>query len=325
MADQLLYLRSLNEDVGGVFPGRQSTGRSRREPDERPGRKPAGRAAQHAARPGAVEWPGPWQEGRRATTASSRDGRALMIRLTLAGAAIASALVGATLLFQRVIAPGIRIENISVESDANASTAELLQLAGVQKGMPYFSTDVERIRERLEAWPPAKSVSVTKVFPASLRIQLTARKPLGIAFASLDGGEVPVVFDDDGVVFETQKDIRGWDLPVLSGIAFQNFSLGVRFPPRVVDFVKQMSALKMQSPALFSLISEYRIVPRGEGEFDVLIYPEHQHVAIRIGPHIDRDLCMYILRTLDVLEKQGTLANLKEIDFRTSDVVYTTK
>jgi hypothetical protein len=55
----------------------------------------------------------------------------------------------------------------------------------------------------------------------------------------------------------------------------------------------------------------------------VLLYPVHHHVAVEIGPHINRTLCMYILRSLQVMDREGALGKVKEIDFRTSDVVYT--
>ncbi|WP_455381476.1 cell division protein FtsQ/DivIB [Salinispira pacifica] len=264
----------------------------------------------------------------KSTTLASEqadDGRTAGRRLLLwlaVGIAFAAGLV---LLFDYVIGPRLVIRTFSVESDINVPREKILEIAGITGRPRFFDVDPGRVASRLEAWAPVKQATVAKVFPDTLRISVTGRKPIGMAMASENGKEFPVAFDDDGVVFASGPEVAAWDLPVFSGIAFKDFNLGVTLPPMLLEFVHEVKELKLSSPGLYDLISEYRIVPRNDHEFDVLVYPVHHRVAVEIGPHIDRTLCMYILRVLDVMDRQGTLEKVKEIDFRTSDVVYTMK
>ncbi|HUX12892.1 MAG TPA: FtsQ-type POTRA domain-containing protein [Spirochaetia bacterium] len=234
------------------------------------------------------------------------------------------ALIAAVILvFQYTIAPRMLIRTFNVESDLDVPGGTILQIAGVTDRPGFFSLDAAQVVRRLEAWAPVKHATAVKVFPDTLRITVTGRKPVGTAMVNDGGKEFPVAFDDQGVVFASGPEVAKWDLPVFSGIKFQNFNIGVTLPPMLLDFVKEVKDLKMSAPGLYDLISEYRIVPRNDNEFDVLLYPIHHRVAIEIGPHIDRTLCMYILRVLDVMDRQGSIGKLKEIDFRTNDVVYT--
>jgi len=236
---------------------------------------------------------------------------------------VAGLIVAALAVFQYGIAPKVLIQHYTIESDIGASQAAILSAAGLEGKQYYFKLSTQQIAARLNAWAPVKHATVQKVFPHGLKISLVGRKPVAMAMADVKGHEVPVAFDEDGVVFESGDAIAALDLPVFSGITFRDFSLGVRLPPMLIDFIREVNQLKLSSPGLYDLISEYRIIPRSDHEFDVMVYPVHHHVAIEIGPHIDRTLCMYILRVLDVMDHDGSISKVKEIDFRTSDVVYT--
>ncbi len=240
-------------------------------------------------------------------------------------AAILTLFAGTAVVFEYVIAPRMVIRNFSIESDLNISRDTILQVAGVADRPRFFDLNTNDVVSRLQAWAPVRHATVVKVFPDTLRISITGRKPIGMAMVSENGHEFPVAFDEDGVIFASGTAVAGWDLPIFSGIEFKNFSLGVTLPPMLLEFVREVKELKLSSPGLYDLISEYRIIPRNDHEFDVMVYPVHHRVAVEIGPHIDRTLCMYILRVLDVMGHQGTLEKVKEIDFRTNDVVYTMK
>lgn len=232
-------------------------------------------------------------------------------------------IVGIVLLFQYVVAPRMVMRTYHVESDLNVPSTTILRIAGLDGTHYFFKVDPQVIQKRLQAWAPVKHATVVKVFPDTLRISVEGRQPVGVAMAEENGREAPVAFDEDGVVFAIGKKVADLDLPVFSGIKFKNFSLGVKLPPMLTEFIREVHQLKLSSPALYDLISEYKIIPRNDHEFDVLLYPVHHHVAVEIGPHINRTLCMYILRSLQVMDREGALGKVKEIDFRTSDVVYT--
>ena len=73
------------------------------------------------------------------------------------------------------------------------------------------------------------------------------------------------------------------------------------------------------------LISELRIVKKTDREFEVLLYPANHRVPVRIGPEINEKLCTYIMMVLDVMERENLLGSMDEIDFRTGEIVYSTR
>jgi hypothetical protein len=84
-----------------------------------------------------------------------------------------------------------------------------------------------------------------------------------------------------------------------------------------------LEELKQSEPGYYSLISELRLVERSDGDLEIIMYPVHHRVPVRLGSRIDATTCAYVVRVLDVLDQQGSLSEIAEIDFRTDDVVYT--
>jgi len=224
--------------------------------------------------------------------------------------------------FHFLVRPELMISRVVVESEMSIPNQKLLQIAGLTGPHYFFSVDTAQVKRNLEAYAPVKSATVTKRFPNTLRVTLTGRKPLAMAFAQKDGHQVPLVFDEDGVVFEQGEDVSQWNLPVVSGLAFENPSPGVRLPRRLLAFLEDMKELSLKAPVLFHQISEYRIVQTGSQDFEVLLYPVNYHVPVRIGSQLDEEMCKYIVMVLDVFQRQKSLDTIQELDFRTGQVVF---
>jgi cell division protein FtsQ len=258
--------------------------------------------------------------GGRESAGSDRTSRILMLLI----AVLALALIG-ELTFHFVIAPELSITEISVESEVAFADDELLRLAGLEQAPAYFAVDAAEVARNLETHPSVRAASVEKVFPNRLEIGIAGRKPLLVTLAASETGSVPVAVDDEGVVFEISGNLADLDLPLVSGIRFEGFSPGVQLPPMLHEFLADVRRLKMDHPVLFDQISEYRIVRTGDHSFDVLLYPVSYGTPVRIGSEVDGSLCKYIIMVLDALDRDGRLAEIEELDFRTGQIVYRTK
>jgi cell division protein FtsQ len=225
-------------------------------------------------------------------------------------------------IFHFILAPNMRIENIIVDNDAPLKRDELLSAAGLRGRLYYFRLDVEEVKSRLEALPSVKSAWVRKVFPASLRIVTRSRQPVALAFAETPSGAVPLAFDEDGVVFLSGKDVPETELPVLSGIRFENFYTGVRLPEMLKPFLTCLLKMEKSSPVILSAFSEMKIVRKGNEQFEVVLYPLYHRVPVRIEGELDAQRCKMVLIVLDALEQEGMLDRVDEIDFRTEDIIY---
>jgi cell division protein FtsQ len=228
-------------------------------------------------------------------------------------------------LFQFVLAPNMRIGKIIVENELQLSREQLLSIAGVEAEPYYFDLNVETVKKNLEAWPAVKSAYVRKIFPDSLRIIAQARKPLAVAFAESGGATLPLAFDEEGVVFQSGADVSVSGLPVVSGIRFEGIKAGMRLPAMLGSLFQDLKTLKSSSPAILGGFSEFRIVKKGEEHFEILLYPVHHRVPVRIEGSLTEERCKMILLVLDVMNRESLLEKVEELDFRTGDIIYRMK
>jgi hypothetical protein len=126
------------------------------------------------------------------------------------------------------------------------------------------------------------------------------------------------------VVFQVGAGALAERLPVVSGLRFPEAALGLELPPLLLSFLEQLRSLQQNHPELHALFSEYRVVRLNDYAFEVVLYPMHFSVPVRIGTSINRAMVEYILMMLDTLRVQGDLEAVVELDFRGRDgvVVY---
>jgi cell division protein FtsQ len=228
-------------------------------------------------------------------------------------------------IFHFLVVPNLRIEKISLDKDVPLGREEILRIAGIESTPFYYSLDVDTVRRNLESWHSIKSAYVEKVFPDSLRIIIRSRRALAVAFAETAGSTLPLSFDEEGIVFQSGREVADLNLPVISGIRFEGTKAGMRLPAMLTSFFEDLRDLQNSHPAVFAGFSEFRIVKKGDGFFEVLIYPVHHGVPVRIEAGLSAERGKMILMVLDVMNKEGLLGKVEEIDFRTGDVIYRLK
>jgi len=242
-------------------------------------------------------------------------------RVLIVLVAILAAALVLELVYHLVIAPRLTITNVTVNNSTPIPDAELLAAAGISAGMMYFSIDTAQLESRIEAIPVVREALVELSFPNRLTVTAYQREPLAWSIVPTGSGARTVVFDDEGVVFRTDvSDSDGW-MPVISGLRFPAASVGLVLPELLSGFLHSLRALKAEAPELFGLISEYRVVRKNDGAYDVVLYPMHFDVPVRIGRTIDAGMLQYVVMTLEMLKREGRLEGVAEIDFRSGEGV----
>lgn len=220
------------------------------------------------------------------------------------------------LVYHLVIAPRIAVSEIEVQSNLPLSDEELVQLSGLSVGVPYFSIDESAVTEAILSHPVVRDAQVQVVFPNRVIITASRRQPLAASIAATDAGPRLVAFDDEGVVFAVGEEVSAARLPIISGLRFASAEPGVRLPELVVDFLSQLHQIRMSNPGLLELFSEFRIVRKNDYAYEVVLYPMHYPVGVRIGTSINPEMIEYVMMMLDVLRNEGRLAAIEELDFR---------
>jgi cell division protein FtsQ len=227
------------------------------------------------------------------------------------------------LAFHFIIAPRLTVRNIVIRSDLPLSKEEILSITGTEENAFYYKIDPVRIRETLEELPMVRKATVEKTFPDALHITLYGRIPLSILFFTTpQGSSIPMVIDDQGVVFEIGSSLSEWDLPVITGIEFKKLEVGSRLPERVQPILQDLHRLRQEDPGLFRLISELRLIPKAAGNLEILLYPIQFPVRLRLAGTLDPAVLRNAVVVLDLLAGEDLLMRVRELDMRTGEVVY---
>jgi cell division protein FtsQ len=259
---------------------------------------------------------------RNARREEQRPDRSRLVQRVLLALVIVLALaLTGELVYHLVIAPRLAITAIQIEGDIGLPEEEILAVAGLRVGMMYFRLDESEIAARLESIPVVRQATVERVFPNRVTVQLVRRQPVAYALVATPEGEVPLVFDEEGVVFGVGRSALTTDMPVISGLRFPEARAGLQLPEVLEAFLGDLHRLQVSAPEIYGLWSEFRVVRKNDYVYEVVMYPMHVPLPVRVGARIDEGMIQYILMMLDMLQREGKLAGAEELDFRTGEGV----
>jgi len=232
---------------------------------------------------------------------------------------IAAAIFFAQLVWLFGVSPFIPFSTIEVHGFADLSRSDVLMIAGIDDTSSFISTNAKVIQERVSSHILVESAVVMKRFPDRISIFLTPREAAAVTLANYNSRQVPIFIDRQGVFYKMgYPGIGGTsDLPVISGI--ENPQLNMRLPASLVSLVENLSNMASSSPELLSAVSEIRIERKTWDGFDLVIFPVHSSIKVRVENNITEDTLRYMLLMLNVFENdsnQNDLNRPTEIDFR---------
>lgn len=108
---------------------------------------------------------------------------------------------------------GLAVGDVLVAGRQETDPSHLLDVVGVERGMPILALDLASIRQRVEALPWVKSARVERRLPDTLFISLTERRPLAL----WQRQRALALVDEDGVVITDRKLGRFAHLPIVIG------------------------------------------------------------------------------------------------------------
>jgi len=230
------------------------------------------------------------------------------------------------------ISPFIPFSTIEVHGIEGFNRSEIIALSGINESSSYFSTNTKDIQKTLSSHILVESVIVMKRFPDKISIFLTPREAAAVTIANINSKQVPILIDRQGVFFkaglessivnpvrETQANHSR--LPVISGI--ENPQLNMCLPGSLVPLVENLYQIAYTSPELLSAISEIKIERKAWDGFDLVLFPVHSSIRVRVENNLTEDLLRYTLLMLSLFEKENNKP--KEIDFRSGMGSYTVK
>nr|AGS54383.1 putative cell division protein FtsQ [uncultured bacterium contig00015] len=226
---------------------------------------------------------------------------------------IAVIIFAAELVWLFGISPFIPFSTIEVHGFEGLRRAEVLQLAGIDETSSFMSTNTSLVQEKLSGNILVESAKVTKRFPDKLSISLIGRKAAAVTLSNISGKQAPVYIDTHGVFFKTGNNPAEIDgLVIISGL--DNPQVNMRLPDSLVSLMENIAWLSAGSPELLSAISEIRIEQKAWDGYDLVLYPVHSSIRVRVENNITEEVLRYMLLMLSVFEDDSE--GPAEIDFR---------
>jgi cell division protein FtsQ len=138
----------------------------------------------------------------------------VLSKVVLTLAVLAAILVGGRLAVQHVIAsPRFAVRDVQVPPLAHLDRDEVLSLAEVEEGDRLLRIDTDAVAAKVAAHPWVASVRVRRQLPATLAIEITERRAVGVvALGAL------YLIDDVGHPFKRATLDEADGLPVITGV-----------------------------------------------------------------------------------------------------------
>ncbi len=202
----------------------------------------------------------------------------------------------------------LRIREIRFEGLSRATADELLEISPVQRGDALLFCDTDLVEAALRRHPWIAWVEVRRRLPPALEVRVVERTPAAIVdLAGL------YLVDEHGEVFKRAVPGDGLDLPVITGIARDDW----------IERREEVEPLLAAALALLDRWSEVGLDRRGavseihiDSEYGTTLWIGSEGIEVRLG-HGDLPQKLARLdRVLSALDTEGRHAEVLHLDNR---------
>jgi cell division protein FtsQ len=196
-----------------------------------------------------------------------------------------------------------------VKSFPGLDKAEVLNIAGIGSGAAYISVNAGEAERRLAEYYLVESAKVVKRFPDRLFVFLEPRRAVAVIFTRINGRIRPVYFDRYGVAIGmgsgTGEIPSG--LPVVSGVLDDNKTVkpGTKISAAYLPLFSRIGEISDEDPRIWQAISEIGIAKKDNDLYDLVLYPVHDPIKLRMRSDISKDGIYYALLMFDVCRQFG--------------------
>ncbi len=189
----------------------------------------------------------------------------------------------------------------------------------------FFSISQSAIKAALLAEPLIRSAEVSKVFPDTVLIRIQGRSAVVAALCEIDGRARAALVDSEGVLFAIAELDDEVNLPVLSGLRIEDPRPGTRLPNILLPLLASIASIQETDAPMLNMVSEFRYVKKSAEGGECLIYSIMSNVPIRVSTSVSAENLKSAALILDVMEKRGLAATVREVDLRSGTIVYKNK
>lgn len=194
------------------------------------------------------------------------------------------------------------VRSVAVRGVADERGREVRAYADVRLGAPLFGVDLDEVAARVREHPFVRAVTVRRVPPDGIEIEVTERTPSALVAA----GTLYLV-DDTGAAFKRARPGDGLDLPVVTGLEASDFEGGA--PPLLATALEAIRAYQESARPAGELSEAH--VDAGRGV--TLVFAGGLRVAVGEGDFASRLTRLErVLGELKTRELQASFIYLKD-------------
>ena len=176
--------------------------------------------------------------------------------------------LGATVVVLALLAVGLRLaaqkfffqnteyalRHLDAQLDGVITQEELVSLTGFDDGRNLFGLDLDQASRKLTALPEARTVTLERILPDTIRVKIERRRPLFLLAGTGDAGESFVsgksfLCDRDCFLMQPARvDPEFLNLPVLRGVDPGNIPAGSRLENERLSFAIRLQEALSEIP-----------------------------------------------------------------------------
>ncbi len=189
----------------------------------------------------------------------------------------------------------------------------------------WIEFDSGRAVDTLSSFSCVESVSVDKVFPDRVLINIKERQPVAKTIISINGRSATVQISENGVLFTNTASVSAdSNIPLVSGLPVEGMQLGMRFPSKFRPLMAQIASIGNLPQKYFSAISEIQVLQKEYGNYELVLYPvqnqNHNHIKVLADRSLNEEALKRMLVILDVVN--SIELKVSEIDLRYGSISY---
>ena len=252
---------------------------------------------------------------RRARISPARKRRWRLAPWTLARVLVICAVVGFALyrMVEFVLASdALTVTRITVHGHERLSRGEVLALLDGLAGESLVTADLESWRQKLLTSPWVEDAAIRRMFPGTLAVTITERRPIGIGRIR---GTLYLVDESGVIIDEFGPNYADFDLPVIDGLAAQEPGTALVDQSRAALVDRLMSELQ-RWPELAARISQIDVTDAR----NAVVMLEGDPALVRIG---DQRFSERLHAYLDLVPTlQERIPEIDYVDLRFDERVY---
>lgn len=223
-----------------------------------------------------------------------------------------------------VILPCMENVKFNISGLNEVSEEEIIASCGNELFKNIFKFNSEKIASKISSISAVDSVSIRKVFPDKVIIDVKERQGVALTFINTGDRSIPIQIDKKGVLFPCRnlKIPEDGSVPIISGIPVENIPQGMRLPSKYNVLIESIANLQQKNKKYFAAISEIHVVPKESGNFELVLFPVQAKLKVLANRILNEETLQKMLVTLDVLK--GLDPGVDVIDLRYGSISYHT-